>query len=164
MLKVVLVLMMSAWAPAQIYTVTSYCPCKICCGKYGWGYTTASGHRIQTGDKFVAAPRHIAYGTQLIVPGYSSKPVKVLDRGGAIKGNRLDVYYPTHKQALQWGKRKLDVITVCDTDKAPAKPAWKKPAPKKPAVKPAPKKPYTPKKPYVKPAPKKTYPKKGSEA
>ncbi|GAH06555.1 unnamed protein product, partial [marine sediment metagenome] len=27
-------------------TVTAYCPCKICCGKWADGYT-ASGHKLQ---------------------------------------------------------------------------------------------------------------------
>jgi hypothetical protein len=33
----------------------------------------------------------------------------VLDRGGAIKGHRLDVLFPTHEQARAWGVRKLRV-------------------------------------------------------
>jgi 3D (Asp-Asp-Asp) domain-containing protein len=33
----------------------------------------------------------------------------VLDRGGAIEGKRLDVLYPTHERALQWGRRTVEV-------------------------------------------------------
>ena len=35
--------------------------------------------------------------------------VPVLDRGGAIKGQRLDLLFPTHEAAIQWGVRMLPV-------------------------------------------------------
>ncbi|RLF48212.1 MAG: peptidoglycan-binding protein, partial [Thermoplasmata archaeon] len=49
----------------------------------------------------------IPFGTMIEIPGYGTVPV--LDRGGAIKGDRLDVFFPTEKQALQWGVKYLDV-------------------------------------------------------
>ena len=88
-----------------------------CCGKYADGIT-ASGHKIRPGDAFVAAPKNIPFGTLLIVPGYNGgKPVKVLDRGGAIKGNKLDVFFDDaegktgHQRALEWGVRNV-VVTI----------------------------------------------------
>lgn len=90
--------------------VTAYCPCAKCCSQYADGIT-ANGHRIVQGDRFVAADRQYAFGTHLIVPGYNgSRPVRVLDRGGAIKGNRLDVFFNTHQEALEWGVQYLDVL------------------------------------------------------
>jgi 3D (Asp-Asp-Asp) domain-containing protein len=95
------------------YIVTAYCPCPKCCGKYGWGYRTASGHKIKKGDRLVAADRSVPFGTLLLIPGYNNnKPVPVLDRGGAIKGNRIDVYFDTHQEALNWGVRKLRISTL----------------------------------------------------
>jgi 3D (Asp-Asp-Asp) domain-containing protein len=92
--------------------VTAYCPCPICCGEYSDGIT-ACGHKIQPGDTFVAADGRYSFGTEMLIPGYSnSQPVKVLDRGGAIKGNKLDVFFATHQEALEWGVRHLDV-KVC---------------------------------------------------
>jgi len=89
--------------------VTAYCPCPICCGEYSDG-VTACGHKIRPGDTFVAADRRYSFYTEMLIPGYSnSRPVKVLDRGGAIKGNRLDVFYATHQEALQWGVQYLEV-------------------------------------------------------
>ena len=89
--------------------VTAYCPCSKCCGDYADGIT-ACNHRIQRGDKFVAADKTYSFGTEMIIPGYNSgQPVKVLDRGGAIKGDRLDAFFDTHQQALEWGVRYLDV-------------------------------------------------------
>ncbi len=89
--------------------VTAYCPCPKCCGEYADGIT-ANGHRIRPGDTFVAADRRYSFGTEMLIPGYNnSMPVEVLDRGGAIKGNRLDVFFATHQEALQWGVKYLDV-------------------------------------------------------
>ena len=65
---------------------------------------------IRTGDNFVAADRQYSFGTELVVPGYNSdKPVRVFDRGRLIKGDRMDVFYPTHKEAKEWGVKYLDV-------------------------------------------------------
>ncbi|GAG99876.1 unnamed protein product, partial [marine sediment metagenome] len=88
------------------FTVTAYCPCKICCGKWADGYT-ASGHKLQAGDKIVAAPMDIPFNTSVEIPGYGY--AIVLDRGGVIKGNKLDVYFNTHQEALEWGVQKLKV-------------------------------------------------------
>jgi len=89
--------------------VTAYCPCEKCCGPDSPG-TTASGHKIQGGDVFVAADKRYSFGTKMIIPGYNDgQPVEVLDRGGAIKGDKIDVFFPTHEEALEWGVKNLDV-------------------------------------------------------
>jgi 3D (Asp-Asp-Asp) domain-containing protein len=96
------------WQSIQM-RVTAYCPCPKCCGEYSDG-VTACGHEIQPGDTFVAADRRYPFRTEMLIPGYSnSQPVKVLDRGGAIKGNRLDVFFATHQDALEWGVKYLEV-------------------------------------------------------
>ncbi len=98
----------SEWKTVRM-RVTAYCPCSKCCGQYADGIT-ASGHKIQPGDAFAAADRRYPFGTEMIVPGYNdSETVKVLDRGGAITRNRLDVFFHTHQQALEWGVQHLDV-------------------------------------------------------
>jgi 3D (Asp-Asp-Asp) domain-containing protein len=90
--------------------VTGYCPCSKCCGKYADGIT-ASNHKIISGDTFVAADKFHPFGTEMIIPGYNlGQPVKVLDRGSAIKGNRLDVFFHSHSQAQKWGVKNLDVL------------------------------------------------------
>lgn len=89
--------------------VTAYCPCSKCCGEYSDGQT-ANGHKIEPGDAFVAADSRYDFGTQMVVPGYnSSQPVRVLDRGGAIRGNRLDLFFHTHQEALNWGVQYVEV-------------------------------------------------------
>ena len=93
--------------------VTAYCPCTKCCGPKAQGIT-ASGKRIDYNDgQFVAADKKFAFGTKLIIPGYAgSKTVEVADRGGAIKGNKLDVYFHSHAEALKWGRQKLTVTVI----------------------------------------------------
>jgi 3D (Asp-Asp-Asp) domain-containing protein len=89
--------------------VSAYCPCRKCCGKHSDG-VTASAHRIRGGDMFVAADNRYDFKTEFIIPGYNeSKPVEVLDRGSAIKGNRLDVFFHSHEEAMEWGLKYIDV-------------------------------------------------------
>lgn len=93
--------------------VTAYCPCPKCCGENAQGIT-ASGHDVSYNNShFVAADTEVLpFGTKLVIPGYTGAPVEVIDRGGAIKGNKLDVFFPTHEEALQWGRQFLDVTVV----------------------------------------------------
>ena len=95
--------------------VTAYCACPKCCGSKAHG-VTASGRSIAyNGGQFVAADTKIfKFGTQLQIPGYASgQAVEVIDRGGAIKGNHVDVFFSSHEKAKAWGKRNIEV-TVLD--------------------------------------------------
>lgn len=90
---------------------TAYSPDARSCGIWADGIT-ASGYSVWTnGMKLAAADTSIfPFGTILTVPGYNSgRPIPVLDRGGVIKGHRLDLLYPTHERALVWGAQRLDV-------------------------------------------------------
>ncbi|MFA9477265.1 3D domain-containing protein [Phycisphaerales bacterium AB-hyl4] len=92
-------------------TVTAYSPDEQSCGVWADGWT-ASGYSVWTnGMKLVAADISILpFGSIVSIPGYNNgEPVEVLDVGGAIKGNRLDVLYPTHERALQWGVQRLKI-------------------------------------------------------
>jgi 3D (Asp-Asp-Asp) domain-containing protein len=95
--------------------VTAYCPCKKCCGKNARGMT-ASGLRVSHNEGlFVAADTALLpFHTKIVIPGYGAeKPVPVIDRGGAIKGNKIDVFFASHKAALEWGRRTI-AVTVLD--------------------------------------------------
>jgi 3D (Asp-Asp-Asp) domain-containing protein len=95
--------------------VTAYCPCKKCCGPQAMGIT-ASGKKVDYNDGgFVAADTSVLpFGTRLLVPGYhANRPIEVIDRGGAIKGHKLDVFYDTHEKAMEWG-RKWVAVTVLE--------------------------------------------------
>jgi 3D (Asp-Asp-Asp) domain-containing protein len=94
--------------------VTAYCPCKKCCGKNARGVTASGLHVSHNQGLFVAADTTVLpFHTKLLIPGYAGgTTVPVLDRGGAIKGNRLDVFFPTHERALKWGRRTIEVTII----------------------------------------------------
>lgn len=97
--------------------VTAYSPDERSCGTSADGIT-ASGYSVHVnGGCLVAAdPKVLPLGSLVSVPGYDSGAVvPVLDTGGAIKGNRLDVLFPTHDEAVRWGRRALDV-TIWEYD------------------------------------------------
>lgn len=93
--------------------VTAYSPDERSCGSQADGIT-ASGYSVWTnGMRLVAADTKVLpFGSLVSVPGYgddAGEIVPVLDRGGKIKGNRLDVLYPTHEIATRWGAQRLEV-------------------------------------------------------
>ena len=103
-------------------TVTAYSPDEKSCGPNACGITS-SLHNVKTnGMRMVAADsRVLPLGSMISVPGYDqSNVVPVLDRGGAIKGNRLDVLFPTDAAARKWGVKKLDVVVWEYADNLPA--------------------------------------------
>lgn len=87
----------------QTYKITAYCSCSKCCGKTTG--RTASGTKATAG-RTVAASSKFAFGTKLNIGGHI---YTVEDRGGAINGNRIDIYVNSHSQALQWGVKYLPV-------------------------------------------------------
>lgn len=96
----------SANAGGQIYKITAYCPCAKCCGKTN-GITAMGTHA--TAGRTVAASSKFAFGTKLNING---RVYTVEDRGGAITGNKIDLFVNTHAEALAWGVRYLPVSVV----------------------------------------------------
>lgn len=85
------------------FECTAYCPCSLCCGQWANGIT-ASG-TIARAAHTIAASKEYPFGTQIELNGTI---YTVEDRGGAIKGNKIDVYFDTHEEALQFGRRKIE--------------------------------------------------------
>jgi 3D (Asp-Asp-Asp) domain-containing protein len=102
--------------------VTAYSPHAASCGAFADGQT-ATLHSVRTnGGALVAADTSVLpYGSMLTIDGYASDGiVPVLDCGGAIKGNRLDLLFPTHEEALEWGVRRIEVVVWEYADGKPA--------------------------------------------
>ncbi|MBO7654421.1 MAG: 3D domain-containing protein [Kiritimatiellae bacterium] len=110
----------------KVVEVTGYCNCRKCCSwERSWlGFgppvvskgadkgkpkqigITASGTRARHGT-IAADTSVLPFGTVVEIPGYGYGRVE--DRGGAIKGDGLDLWFPSHQAALQWGRKKLQV-------------------------------------------------------
>ena len=83
------------------FKVTHYCACTICT----WGSgITASGKSVAEG--MIASDwRVLPKGTKVYVKTRNGEIQEFIveDTGGAIKGNKIDIYVPSHTQALRLG-------------------------------------------------------------
>lgn len=103
-------------------TATAYCLCKKCCGKtpdnpnYG---CTHSGLKIVPGSgmKVIAVdPKIIPLNSKVYVEGLNGAwdygHAVAADTGSAIKELKIDLYMDTHTEALEWGRRKVNVYLL----------------------------------------------------
>lgn len=67
---------------------------------------TASGTRARKGT-IAADTGKYPFGTVMSIPDYGYGRVE--DRGGAIKGDHVDLFFGSHGAALKWGRRWRDV-------------------------------------------------------
>jgi 3D (Asp-Asp-Asp) domain-containing protein len=89
------------------FKLTAYCGCSKCCGKNTG--ITASGAKATAGVT-IAASSQFAFGTKLSINGHI---YTVQDRGGAITGNKIDIYFDSHSEALAFGvKNNVPVYKV----------------------------------------------------
>lgn len=84
------------------FKVTAYCPCEHCSGDYG--RMTSTGVLATAGRTIAVDPTYIPYGTKVTINGttYIAE-----DCGGAIKGNRLDIFFDSHQEAVEFGVQQL---------------------------------------------------------
>lgn len=87
------------------FKLTAYCTCSKCCGQWADGITY-TGTEATPGRTIAVDPKVIELGSTVIINGteYIAE-----DIGGAIKGNRIDVLFPTHQEALEFGIQYADV-------------------------------------------------------
>ncbi len=82
------------------FEITAYCPCSYCCGKSDG--QTSSGV-IATANHTIAADLgQFSYGDEVFIDG---NMYVVEDSGGAIRGNRIDMFFNSHGEALSYGRR-----------------------------------------------------------
>lgn len=90
------------------FTVTAYCTENyphIC--NDGDATQTATGTTPTPGRTIAVDQKVISYGTSVYIDGLGVFVAE--DCGGGVKGNHIDVVYPTHADALQFGVQTLKV-------------------------------------------------------
>jgi 3D (Asp-Asp-Asp) domain-containing protein len=98
------------------FVLTAYCSCEKCCGEWALNRPKdengndivygASGAVLVEGVSIAVDPCVIPYGARVY---FSGKEYIAHDCGGAIKGNRIDVYFNDHLKALEFGRQKANV-------------------------------------------------------
>lgn len=86
------------------FKLTAYCSCKKCCGKTDG--ITATGTKAKQGRTIAVDTDVIPYGSKVMING---KEYVAEDCGGAIKGNRIDVFFNNHTDALIFGVQYANV-------------------------------------------------------
>ena len=88
------------------FKLTAYCPCSKCCGKWASGIT-ASGKTARANHTIAADTSVLPFGTEVYIDG---QKYVVEDRGGAIKGNKIDIYFDSHTEANNFGVKYKEVF------------------------------------------------------
>lgn len=78
--------------------ISYYCPMECCNGIYSG--ITASGTVPQEG-RTIAMDKRFPFGTEIVI---DDTVYCVEDRGGAIKGNKIDIFVSDHQTALRNGR------------------------------------------------------------
>lgn len=86
------------------YKITHYCPCEECCGKTDG--ITFTGTKATEGRTIAVDPAVIPLGSEVNINGQA---YIAEDTGGAIKGNRIDVFVNSHEEALELGVKYVPV-------------------------------------------------------
>lgn len=74
-----------------------------------YGQPSYIGMPLQRGVVAVD-PNVVPMGTRLYVEGYGE--AIAADQGGAIKGNRIDLFFDSRQEALDWGMRTVEVTIL----------------------------------------------------
>lgn len=98
---------------------TAYCPCERCCGSWALNRPdgivyTASGAVAEEGVTIAADWDVLPPGTTVFIDGLGERVVQ--DRGAAVKGNAVDVYFQDHDEALLFGRQTVLLYIVAEGD------------------------------------------------
>lgn len=94
-----------------LFEYTGYCSCSNCCGEYAYSRPTVRGKEVvitasgaYASEYTIAVdPDVIPLGSLVYLEGYGLKIAQ--DVGGAIKGNRIDIYMENHDDAYAVGRQ-----------------------------------------------------------
>lgn len=97
---------------SAVFKVTHYCGCSKCCGIYSDGSESvaygASGKRLEAFVSVAIDPSVIPLGT--VMHDAEGHLYRAEDTGGAIKGNRIDLFVGNHQEAINIGIREMELF------------------------------------------------------
>ena len=101
------------------FKLTAYCSCEKCCGEWALNRPKdengkdivygSTGTILVAGTSIATDPSVIPYGSQVEINGHI---YTAHDTGGAIQGNRIDVYFDNHQDALNFGVQYAEVFLI----------------------------------------------------
>lgn len=91
------------------YKLTFYCGCAKCCGKWTGGQTS-SGVKAKEGRTIAVDSSVIPIGSKVYIEGFGDFIAE--DVGGAIKGNKIDIYLNDHSRCNDLGVKYANVFVV----------------------------------------------------
>lgn len=94
--------------PLGEFKLTAYCTCSKCCGQWADGIT-ASGAEATPGRTIAVDPDVIPLGSVVDINGFE---YIAEDVGGAIQGKRIDILFPSHEDALDFGVQYANVSII----------------------------------------------------
>ena len=106
-------------AESTTFRVTAFCSCEKCCGEWALNRPKdengkdivygSTGTALVAGTSIAVDPSVIPYGSQVEINGHT---YTAHDTGGAINGNRIDVYFDNHQDALNFGVQRAEVFLI----------------------------------------------------
>ena len=72
---------------------------------------TSTGKKPRPYHTIAVDPKVIPYGTRVYIPEFN-KVFIAEDCGGAIKGNRIDIYMNNEYECRQWGIRNITIVIL----------------------------------------------------
>lgn len=97
-----------------VFRITAYCNCETCT-KYN--SLTYAGTVPRAAHTIAADLSRYPLGTKLLIDGIV---YTVEDKGSSLIGNKIDIYFASHEEALDFGVQNLDVYTVKPKEEAEA--------------------------------------------
>ncbi len=88
--------------------LSAYCCCTICTKKHHPDCLTRSGTRAEANITAACDPKHL--GKLVYISGIGTRFCE--DTGSAIKGNRVDIYFKSHKEAKAFGRKKRKGVFI----------------------------------------------------
>ena len=91
------------------YKLTAYCSCSKCCGSWSKYNKTESGTTPKQGRTVAVDKTKIPLGSHLIING---QEYIAEDTGSGVKSNHIDIYFNSHREALNFGVQHATVYMI----------------------------------------------------